>query len=247
MKNRIEKLKPLINFNKDEFIVVRILQRKKDNPNLEYSVKQLKTYSFYSWEELESQIDRIKEICDMNNARAYIRLNKQNSVDVSLRCIAEISDNLRTGNSSKNKGVWDSVSGKGGSKDWWVLDLDEEHLDFDLSFNHDIRFVNEQINIEINPKYKMDLCTDLIRRLGYEYYLRSEYRNIEKGCEFHFEPEKYGFNIVKNPSKSGMHIICKPFDTRILDKYNKELSSKGIQTIQIQKDANSILYIGNNN
>ena len=60
MKNRIEKLKPLINFNKDEFIVVRILQRKKDNPNLEYSVKQLKTYSFYSWEELESQIYRIK-------------------------------------------------------------------------------------------------------------------------------------------------------------------------------------------
>ena len=35
MKNRIEKLKPLIDFNKDEFIVVRILQRKKDNPNLE--------------------------------------------------------------------------------------------------------------------------------------------------------------------------------------------------------------------
>ena len=46
MKNRIEKLKPLINFNKDEFIVVRILQRKEDKPTLEYSVKQLKTYSF---------------------------------------------------------------------------------------------------------------------------------------------------------------------------------------------------------
>ena len=41
--------------------------------------------------------------------------------------------------------------------------------------------------------------------------------------------------------------LLKPFDTRILDKYNKELSSKGIQTIQIQKDSNTILYIGNNN
>ena len=229
MKNRIEKLKPLINFNKDEFIVVRILQRKKDNPNLEYSVKQLKTYSFYSWEELESQIDRIKEICDMNNARAYIRLNKQNSVDVSLRCISEMSDNLRTGNSSKNKGVWDSVSGKGGSKDWWVLDLDSEHI---------------------------DLKDDLIQTLIYSY----NNRNGEFDCywitNYNFDMLDFlrkdtlcmnNYPIYENQTKSGTHIICKPFDTRILDKYNKELSSKGIQTIQIQEDANSILYIGNNN
>ena len=32
-----------------------------------------------------------------------------------------------------------------------------------------------------------------------------------------------------------------------LINFNKELSSKGIQTIQIQKDTNTILYIGNNN
>lgn len=210
MKNRIEKLKPLIDFNKDEFIVVRILQRKKDNPNLEYSVKQLKTYSFYSWGELESQINRIKEICDLNNARAYIRLNKQNSVDVSLRCIAEISDNLRTGNSSRNKGIWDSVSGKDGSKDWWVIDFDKEHLEY-------------------NKNLILDFCNDL--KL---HYTERKIFSIE-------------YCIAVNPTKSGVHLICKPFDTRILDKYNKELSSKGIQTIQIQKDSNTILYIGNNN
>ena len=231
MKNRIEKLKPLINFNKDEFIVVRILQRKKDNPTLEYSVKQLKTYSFYSWEELESQIDRIKEICDMNNARAYIRLNKQNSVDVSLRCIAEISDNLRTGNSSKNKGVWDSVSGKGGSKDWWVLDLDSEHLN---------------IKPSLHPGITLPYCIELDLKESYFNRVLNQmgsYGNEKEADEI--SKEKYP--IIYNFTKSGIHLICKPFDTRILDKYNKELSSKGIQTIQIQKDANSILYIGNNN
>ena len=231
MKNRIEKLKPLINFNKDEFIVLRILQRKKDNPNLEYSVKQLKTYSFYSWEELESQIDRIKEICDMNNARAYIRLNKQNSVDVSLRCIAEISDNLRTGNSSKNKGVWDSVSGKGGSKDWWVLDLDSEHLN---------------IKPSLHPGITLPYCIELDLKESYFNRVLNQmgsYGNEKEADEI--SKEKYP--IIYNFTKSGIHLICKPFDTRILDKYNKELSSKGIQTIQIQKDANSILYIGNNN
>lgn len=102
MKNRLELLKPLVTFNENEFIFIQIFIRRKDNPELDLSVKRLKSYSFYSWEELESQIDRIKEICDMNNARAYIRLNKQNSVDVSLRCIAEISDNLRTIDTQKS-------------------------------------------------------------------------------------------------------------------------------------------------
>ena len=237
MKNRIEKLKPLINFNKDEIIVVRILQRKKDNPTLEYSVKQLKTYSFYSWEELESQIDRIKEICDMNNARAYIRLNKQNSVDVSLRCIAEISDNLRTGNSSKNKGVWDSVSGKGGSKDWWVLDLDSEHL-----------HLKQKILEELSEEYKnrentkLSKCIDDLNRELECMGVAQAY-----GYSAELSKELMGYTPVENITKSGVHIICKPFDTRILDKYNKELSSKGIQTIQTQKDANTVLYIGNNN
>lgn len=226
--DRLNLLKPLINFNQDEFIFVQIFQRRKDNPELDLSVKRLKSYSFYSWEELESQIDRIKEICDMNNARAYIRLNKQNSVDVSLRCISEMSDNLRTGNSSKNKGVWDSVSGKLGSKDWWVLDLDSEHI---------------------------DLKDDLIQTLIYSYNNRNGEFDYYWITNYNFDMLNFlrkdtlcmnNYPIYENQTKSGIHIICKPFDTRILDKYNRELSAKGIQTIQIQKDANTILYIGNN-
>lgn len=237
MKNRLEKLKPLINFNKDEFIVVRILSRRKDNPDLEYSVKQLKTYSFYSWEELESQIDRIKEICDMNNARAYIRLNKQNSVDVSLRCISEMSDNLRNGNSSKNKGVWDSVAGKLGSKDWWVLDLDEEHL-------KEIYITGLSLYTTLIDRIIIDLINEYQNRKNTIGKIAIAHMMGQVPEIINFDAKKY---IIENPTKSGIHIICKPFDTRILDKYNKELSSKGIQTIQIQEDANTILYIGNNN
>ncbi|MDR1019057.1 MAG: hypothetical protein LBM02_10205 [Lachnospiraceae bacterium] len=128
MNFRLNLLKPFIKFNENEFIFVQIIQRRKDNIDMNLPVKRLKSYSFYSWEELESQCDVLKDICDLNNARLYIRLNKQNSVDVSLRCISEIVENLKNGNPHKNKGVWDSVSGKLGSKDWWLLDLDREHL-----------------------------------------------------------------------------------------------------------------------
>lgn len=226
IQERIVLLKPLVKLEKDEFVFVQIFQRRKDVPELELSVKRLKSYSFYSWEELESQIPRIQEICDLNNARAYIRLNKQNSIDVSLRCIQEMTENIRNQNSHKNKGVWDSVSGKIGSKDWWVLDFDAEHFGVKIKqyFEHD-----GQVEKEIYQFLWMDLKTYFYNRNSSESYDETDLK----------------FPIIPNPTKSGIHLIVKLFDTRILEKYNKELSSKGISTIQIQKDANTILYIGN--
>lgn len=234
--DRLNLLKPLITLKENEFCFVQIFIRRKDNPDLELSVKRLKSYSFYSWEELESQMNRIKEICDINNARAYIRLNKQNSVDVSLRCISEMSDNLRTGNSSKNKGVWDSVSGKLGSKDWWVLDLDEEHL-------QEIYITGLSLYTTLRDRIIIDLINEYQNRKNTIGKIAIDHMMGKVPEIINFDAKKY---IIENPTKSGIHIICKPFDTRILDKYNKELSSKGIQTIQIQKDANTVLYIGNN-
>ena len=211
--DRIDLLKPLINLQKDEFFVIRILKRRKDNSELENQTKQLKTYCFFSWDDLLSQYDRIKELCDLNNARAYIRLNKQNSVDVSLRCIEEISQNIRNGNSHKNKGVWESVSGKLGAKDWWFLDLDDEHL---------------------------HLKQEIVETLSNHYFERFKPDGIPTK---EWSAEVY--RIIENPTNSGVHIICRPFDTRILKPFNKQMSDKGLPTIQIQKDANTVLYIGN--
>lgn len=244
--DRLELLKPLIKFNKDEFVFVQIFQRRKDNPNLELSVKRLKSYSFYSWEELEEQLPRIQEICDLNNARAYIRLNKQNSVDVSLRCISEMTDNVRFGNAHKNKGVWDSVSGKNGSKDWWVLDLDEEHLTA-VTTNANDKFISmkESILYDLNEEYQKRENTrmvELIKDLNKKF----EEMGVDKSHGYSAEISgTTSYEAIENKTKSGIHIICKPFDTRILDKYNKELGAKQLPTIQIQKDANTIIYIGN--
>jgi hypothetical protein len=214
IQERLIQLKPLIHFMENEFVFVQILQRRKDNPGLELGVKRIKSYSFYSWDELEKQADRIQELCDLNNARAYIRLNKQNSVDVSLRCISEMTDNIRNGNPDKNKGVWDSVSGKAGKKDYWVLDLDPEHLSY--------------LNL-------------LVEDLEEHYFARFKPGGIPTR-----EWSKEVYKVRENKTKSGVHLVVKPFDTRILDKYNNALGAKQLPTIQIQKDANTILYIGTN-
>ena len=203
---RLKILKPLVNLDKDEndFMRVMILQRRKDNPDLEYSEKQLKVYTFYSWAEFYKQEARIKELCDLNNARAYLRLNTQNAVTVSMNMQKEIIDNIMNNCAWKNEGVWNSVSGKGGSKDWIILDLDSEHIHLEKGITEDLVV----------------------------HYMK---RSFEKATTV----------IIPNKTKSGIHLICKPFDTRILDKYNRELSEKGIPTIIKQPDANTVLYIGN--
>lgn len=221
MKERKEKLKNLIGLNENDFFVVRILQRRKDNPELELGVKQLKVYSFYSWEEFEKQEDRIKEICDLNNARAYIRLNKQNSLDVSYRCVEEMMQNLRNGNAKKNENVWNSVAGKGGSKDWWVVDIDEDHIGCYQSLKFSLH--------ALYAKRYSDKVWNLVSDTDV--------------------PEPFHINewMVENLTKSGVHLICKPFDTRVLQEYNRELQSEGLPLIEIQKDANTVLYIGQPN
>lgn len=207
IQERLKILKPLVNLDKDEndFMRIMILQRKKDNPSLEYSEKQLKVYTFYSWAEFEKQEARIKELCDLNNARAYLRLNTQNAVTISYLMQKEIIDNIMNNCAWKNEGVWNSVSGKGGSKDWWVVDIDDEHL-----------HLYERI------------VTDIVNEYGQRI-------SLVVG------------NIHKNETKSGVHLICKPFDRRIIDRFNTELSDEGIPIIIIQKDANTVLYIGNEN
>lgn len=204
---RFEKLEPLIDLGADvnDFVVVRILQRRKDNPELEYPEKQLKVFSFYNWSEFFKHQERITEICDLNNARAYIRMNTQNAMDISLRMQKEIIDNILNNCPRKNEGVWNSITGKGGKKSWWVIDMDTDHL-----------------------SYLQELKRELM----------NHYQDRNKGFTLPLDM------ITDNPTKTGVHLICKPFDTRILDKYNKALGREGKEPIIIQKDGNTVLYIG---
>lgn len=221
--NRLEKLKPLIKLNQNDFIFVQIFQRRKDNPELELSRKRLKAYTFYSWEDLEKSMDRIKEICDMNNARAYIRLNKQNAIDVSLRCIEKMSENIRKGLSTNNHKIWDAESGRGGSKDWWVLEINEEHMGLE-------GFIVEELNDHYKNRVDKDLADTkkAVQDLGFD--ITMNYTQI--------------YPIFYNSTKTGMHIICKPFDKTIINKFNSNLSSKNMAKINVQEDGNTVLYIG---
>ena len=68
--------------NKDEFYFVQIIQRKKDGNeglHVRNGYRLIRSYYIYSVEEFNNLESRIKELCESNNARAYINLNVRNT------------------------------------------------------------------------------------------------------------------------------------------------------------------------
>lgn len=117
--------------NKDEFYVVQILQRKKDGNaslHVRHGYRLLKTYCIYSVQSLNDLHDRIVELCEDNNARAYINMNVRNASEVALECIKRYASLVNDGNSHMGGNVYEKVCGNTkarGYKALWVVDIDE--------------------------------------------------------------------------------------------------------------------------
>lgn len=127
---------PLLNFeNKEDFYMLYIFKRKKDQPDSEkdnvQSVRTIKTYCIESVEYLEKRWDEIVTLCEYFKARAYIHVQKQNHKDVGLQMMVELATRLKDG-ASRQHNLFDSVVGQiKVYEKRWIIDIDtkdEEHL-----------------------------------------------------------------------------------------------------------------------
>ena len=129
MIDNLEKIKPLLNFNKeDDFYMLYVFKRKKDQHEGEkdnhQSVRTIKTYCIKSIEHLEKRYDEIKQLCEMFKARAYIHIQKQNHRDVSLNMMVELAQRIQNGQHNQN-GLFDSVVGQIKTQEKrWIVDVD---------------------------------------------------------------------------------------------------------------------------
>ena len=116
--------------NKDEFYFVQIIQRKKDGNeglHVRNGYRLIRSYYIYSVGEFNNLESRIKELCESNNARAYINLNVRNAKEAALECIKRYSDLVLNNNAFQGNNIWDSVCGgtrARGYKALWVIDVD---------------------------------------------------------------------------------------------------------------------------
>lgn len=129
MINNLELIKPLLNFEKEgDFYMLYVFKRKKDQPEGEkdnhQSVRTIKTYCIKSIEHLEKRYDKIKQLCEMFKARAYIHVQKQNHKDVSLNMMVELAQRIQNGQHNQN-GLFDSVVGQIKTQEKrWIVDVD---------------------------------------------------------------------------------------------------------------------------
>lgn len=135
MINNLEIIKPLLNFeNKGDFYMLYILKRKKDQPEGErdnhQSVRTIKTYCIESIEHLERRLGEIQDLCEMFKARAYIHVQKQNHLDVSLNMMVALAQRIQDGNHNQ-KGLFDSVVGQIKTHEKrWIVDIDTKDSPF---------------------------------------------------------------------------------------------------------------------
>lgn len=134
--NNLEKIMPFLLFdNENDFYYLQILQRKKENPQLGSNSRVIKNYYIDSKESLLKRWDEIKDLCQMFNARASIRLNRRNYEKVAYKTMVNIANSMSNKEFSFIKKSYDRAVGnghaepKGGTT--WILDWDARTIEPD--------------------------------------------------------------------------------------------------------------------
>ena len=84
--------------NKGDFYFVQILKRRKENPDLKKDVSVIENLFFYSIDDFDKYKEQIIYLCQENNARAYIRINKRNETKIALQTIRIAIEEILSGN-----------------------------------------------------------------------------------------------------------------------------------------------------
>ena len=127
--DNFELIKPLLEFEQedDEYYVIFILKRRKDNPEMKDNLKIIKEYYISSVDYLESKKEEIIKLCEIFNARAVINLNKKSYKNTAFMLLEKLSFSLSKIIGPKR----------------WILDIDEklseERIQQFCTFIHGLR------------------------------------------------------------------------------------------------------------
>ena len=128
-------IKKHINASDDgnEFYMIQILKRTKDQKGYEGKCKQstIKSYFVSSPEYLEAKRDEIIGLCEMFNARAYINLNKKSYKQVAMKSLEILAGKIAH-EDYNIKSMFESACGQTGACDGfktWIVDFDSKDLD----------------------------------------------------------------------------------------------------------------------
>jgi len=157
MIDNFKKIRGLLRFDKpNDYYLIEVSKRRKDNPRLEVDSKFIKEFLVYSLKDFDEGRDEILCACEVLRARAYIWLNARNAEITGFHCLKRLSSLLMEKNYTNIYGLFRKVS-------------EEVHFDnypkylVDLDFNSDLALVESTIRANWSDPLHGNQVFELIR------------------------------------------------------------------------------------
>lgn len=244
-KIRVYIKRQLPDWEEGDCYYIQLLRRQSDDPMIDgqkdpkyhgnMHSRSIKDYFVKSIDQLNVIEDEIKLLCKTFNVRAYIRLNKRNYKQIAMQMLKHIAEQTASGESfsSPFKTVASAagLSNCAGKDKTWLLDIDKEYLEHEQEI--------------------IDMILDC------EPYKSKIVENVKYWCEMHDEVDALEIDewkeiFVKNiidseffilPSKTGKHIVCKPFNVQQFNELWNKSSMKDTKVFDIHRDNPTVLFI----
>lgn len=183
---------------------VQLLRRQSDDPmtngvpdpNYHGNMhsRSIKDYFIPSIEYFDRKRDEIKKLCDTFNVRAYIRLNKRNYQQMAFNTAKHIMEQACSGQTFNSPFTMIAsaagTANAAGKDKTWICDLDEEYVPYTKNIKDMICSCEPHAS---NVKLFVLIPLNKIHEDALEYYQNREFFTV--------------------PTKHGIHIVCKPFNT----------------------------------
>jgi len=110
------------------FYFVQLVKRKKDNPEMKKDVSIVDNFFIYSNGDLPKLKNKIVDLCESNNARAYIRMNVRDAEKVALETIKITTQCIIDRDYRGVKSAYLSACGQYSSdrNKKWIIDIDSK-------------------------------------------------------------------------------------------------------------------------
>jgi len=150
--NNFDSIRAMLEFpDENSFYFLQVLKRRKDNPDLGKDMKHIADYYIYSLEQFDELKPRIIAQCDVENARAYFRINRRDAKKVAMQVLKRTVDYIMSEDYRAVKNAFASCAGEFHSDPdkKWIVDVDwkdiPEGVDQDEYLNEIISKVQELV------------------------------------------------------------------------------------------------------
>ena len=184
MIDNVDVINDMLTFNsEDEFYMLQVLKRRKENQDMKGDSLPLRTVYLHRKDQLKDISGDLIELADKENARIYLNPNVKSSKKAMLLCMAEMARRAAVENYYKPYKIFYSVAGQIGAcrDNRWVIDVDNDYMEMFME-------TEELTNIHVRDFVKTVLDT-------------------LDNCEP--DTDKYAGHVI---TRNGIHIITSPFN-----------------------------------